>query len=323
MRKESIKILTGGQGHYELNGVIWLPDSQPVTKIIHVVHGMTEHIGRYERFAEIMTDIGVSVAGFDLRGHGKNFAAGHPDVASFVSGAQPDIQDYGWNAVIYDIQKENIKLQQMFPTADLYMMGFSLGSFLVRDYMHMIPMHAIKGVILMGTGYQPTCITALMKHIIRMEICKVNPGETTDLTRKLSFDNYNKKFKPNRTRADWLCSDDTELNAYLNDPLCRKDISADLFYELICSMERTAKTTAFIGNHIDISNMPVLLISGEHDAVGNMGKAVGKLKKRMLNAGMTNIDATIIPNARHDILHEYHNGASTCVIAKIINWLDV
>ena len=54
-----------------LSAVLWLPEIEPKA-VLQITHGMTEHIGRYEEFAEQMTAIGIAVCGFDLRGHGKN-----------------------------------------------------------------------------------------------------------------------------------------------------------------------------------------------------------------------------------------------------------
>lgn len=54
----------------QLPAMLWLPDHEPKA-ILQITHGMTEHIGRYEGFAQKMTARGVTVAGYDLRGHGK------------------------------------------------------------------------------------------------------------------------------------------------------------------------------------------------------------------------------------------------------------
>ena len=66
------------KNHFEFNGfggaivpaVIWKPEHAKA--VLQIAHGMTEHMGRYEAFAEKMTSHGVAVAGCDLRGHGRN-----------------------------------------------------------------------------------------------------------------------------------------------------------------------------------------------------------------------------------------------------------
>ena len=61
---------TGANG-VSLPGIIWYPMCSP-TMVVQITHGMSEHIGRYEQLAEQLTASGIAVAGFDLRGHGRN-----------------------------------------------------------------------------------------------------------------------------------------------------------------------------------------------------------------------------------------------------------
>ena len=55
----------------KLSAAVWTPDDQP-KMVLQIAHGMTEHIGRYDKLAEALTAQGVAVAGFDMRGHGRN-----------------------------------------------------------------------------------------------------------------------------------------------------------------------------------------------------------------------------------------------------------
>lgn len=220
--KTEIFNFTGHNGT-NLPAVIWQPDGE-VKAVLQVAHGMTEHMGRYEHFAAALCSQGVAVAGFDLRGHGKN--DGNSDVASCGAG--------GWDASIEDMY--------------------------------------------------------------------------------LFFGTYNQKFKPNRTTADWLCSDEAALDRYLADPLVRKDISSGLFCELLGSMKRTGKNCAY-------GSMPILLISGQHDPVGDCGKGVRAIYNRMKKMGMESITLRLFDDARHDIFHEEANGAAEAVRHCICDWL--
>ena len=197
---------------------IWLPEQEPKC-VLQITHGMTEHIGRYTTLAQELTGQGIVVAGFDLRGHGRN--PGDPNIASFGEG--------GWEASIEDMHLFFEVLAERFPVLPHFMLGFSLGSFLLREYLNQYP-EDVAGAIIMGTGYQPGWLLSMMMEVVKSQIKKAGFDGTTDLVRQLSFGNYNQKFKPNRTIADWLCADNAELDAYLADPLCRKDISAGLFW---------------------------------------------------------------------------------------------
>jgi alpha-beta hydrolase superfamily lysophospholipase len=198
-------------------------------------------------------------------------------------------------------------LQERFPGAPHYMLGFSLGSFLLREYLTRYPDEGeIAGAIIMGTGHQPGWLLSIMMGIVKEQIKKAGFDKTTDLVRQLSFGTYNQKFKPNRTAADWLCADETELDKYLADPLVRKDISAGLFWELLGSMKRTGSAFEYDGWD---TSLPILLISGQDDPVGDGGKGVRAIYNHMKKTGMENVTIKLFPDARHDLLHEEKYGA--------------
>ena len=259
MRKEVFEF--EGFGGVKLPAVIWLPEGE-VKRVLQVAHGMTEHIGRYEAFAEEMTAQGIAVAGYDLRGHGKN--PGNAQVASFG--------EDGWEASLQDMFLFFAYLAERFPGTAHDMLGFSLGSFLLREYLGKWS-EGVSRAIIMGTGHQPALVLSAIMAIVKGQIKKGGFDNTTGLVRNLSFGTYNQRFKPNRTQSDWLCADETQLDAYIADPLCRKDISSGLFWQLLGAMKRTG-TKAVEGINKD---MPVLLLSGQDDPVGDQGKGVAAL----------------------------------------------
>ena len=296
-----------GYGKTVLPAVLWLPDGE-VKSILQITHGMTEHMGRYEKFAEYLLPLGIAVAGFDLRGHGKN--PGDPNAASFGEG--------GWAASIQDMHLFFELLEQRFPEIPHYMLGFSLGSFLLREYLTKYPAEGeVAGAIIMGTGHQPGWLLSIMMGIVKGQIKKAGFDSTTELVRNPSFGTYNQKFKPNRTAADWLCADQNELDKYLADPLVRKDISAGLFWELLGSMKRTGSPFEYDGWD---TSLPILLISGQDDSVGDGGKGVQEIYRRMIKTGMENVTIQLLPGAHHDLLHEEANCAET-VRRCIAEWM--
>ena len=297
-----------GYSGTNLPAYLWLPEGE-VKAVLQITHGMTEHMGRYESFAEFLCPMGIAVAGFDLRGHGKN--SGDPVIASCGEG--------GWAASIEDMRLFYQELRCRFPECPHYMLGFSLGSFLLREYLTKYPEEGeIAGAIIAGTGHQPGWLLTAMMAVVRGEIKKAGFDGTTDLVRQLSFGTYNQKFKPNRTCADWLCGDEKELNGYLVDPLVRRDISAGLFYELLGSMKRTGGAAEYDGWD---TGLPVLLISGQDDPVGNGGKGAQQLYKRMKRSGMEDLTLQLFPGGRHDIFHEEAGGTAETVRHCIADWI--
>ena len=131
-----------------------------------------------------------------------------------------------------------------------------------------------------GTGTQPGAVLAVIQAIVRGQLRRAKPGGTTPLVQKLSFGAYNRKFAPNRTRADWLCADEEALDRYCADPLCLKpDISAALFLELLSAMRRTGGKRALAS----WNRCPILLLSGADDPVGAMGSGVKGSSARRWN----------------------------------------
>lgn len=296
-----------GQNNEPMHTVVWLPEKEP-EMILQVVHGMTEHMGRYEHFAKMMCNAGIGVAGFDLRGHG------HHD----RNAACASFKETGWDWTIKEIHQFHCVLKSRFSHVKHVLMGFSLGSFLVRDYLSVVSDHDFIGTIIMGTGQQPSWILSLIMKLVKNEIKKIGFDATNELIRSLSFGTYNKKFTPNRTSADWLCSDTVQLDAYLKDDLCKKDISAGLFLQLLDAMNRTGNQKTYQNWN---KQLPVLLVSGSDDPVGDHGKGVLNVFKSMKKAGCTHVEYKLYPKARHDLLHEDCLNVTETVCSDIKDWM--
>lgn len=299
MKKEQLTISN-------LQAVIWQPADE-VKAVFQITHGMTEHMGRYEDFAAALCRQGIAVAGFDLRGHGQN--PGDPEVASLGSG--------GWAASLEDMHDFAALLQVRFPGIPHYMLGFSLGSFLLREYLGKYP-DGVAGAIIAGTGHEPGWLLGILMALVKGEIKKNGFDGTTDLVKQLSFGTYNQNFKPNRTEADWLCADPEALDQYLADPLVRKHISSGLFRELLGSMKRTGKAESYKSWN---KAMPVLLLYGAEDPVNKAGKGVAALQTMLQKAGLQSVSCKSFPNARHDIFHEKSAGTAEAVPDCIAEWL--
>ena len=303
MKVEDIKF---GEKQALLPGRIWTPEKDS-RMVLQISHGMTEHICRYEKLAETLTNHGIAVAGFDLRGHGRN--GGDPECASFGEG--------GWEASIRDMHLFYQELERRFPDIPHFMMGFSLSSFLLRDYLSCYNDN-IAGAVIMGTGDQPGIILSALMQIVKREIKTHGFNSSTPLIDKMSFENYNQKFAPNTTPFDWLCADEEQRAAYCEDHLCRKHISAGLFYQLMDAMRRTGKKSIY--EKWD-KTIPILLLSGQNDPVGDFGKGIQRVKNNMDKAGLQDVEVHLIPDARHDLLHEEKSGSAEAAIEILQKWI--
>lgn len=304
MKEQTLNILQNDK--HALHGVLWATDEKPKA-ILQITHGMTEHIYRYKEFANKLCSHGIAVAGFDLRGHGKNLSK--TGCATFG--------EKGWNDSLNDIQVFSDFLRNKYPACPHYILGFSLGSFLVREYLNKYD-HNFDGAIIAGTGHQPSAVLSIMMAIVNSQIKSEGFNNTTPLVKQLSFETYNSKFKPNNTDFDWLCSDENELQKYILDNLCADSISSGLFWQLLSSMKYTGSKAAYQNWKKD---MPILLLSGDKDPVGDFGKGIRRVATAMKKSCISNVNVHLLNDARHDIFHEVHSGCAEKVTQLITNWI--
>ena len=85
------------------------------------------------------------------------------------------------------------------------------------------------------------------------------------------------------------------------------------------AMRRTGKKSTYKNWN---KTVPVLLLSGQHDPVGDFGKGVQQVKKSMDKAGLREAEVHFFPDARHDLLHEEKSGASKQAIDILLKWMD-
>ena len=277
-----------------IHGVIWQPENE-VKCVLQISHGITEYIDRYEPLAEYLTNAGIAVVGIVLLGHGKSIYEASRKAYFGPEGS--------WHWVVEDVHLCKEIAKEQFEGLPYFMMGFSLGSFLVRTYMTTYAHeNDISGYILMGTGQQPAIILKVIRSLVRNEGKKITDNNTSDFIKSLSFGNYNKAFKPTETECDWLCANKENLEKYIQDARCYKDISAGLFCELLTGM-------IFTGDFKNITkvqkDVPVYFISGREDPVGDAGKGVKAAYNSFQKAGVKFVEITFYEHARHDILHEY------------------
>jgi alpha-beta hydrolase superfamily lysophospholipase len=306
MRSTNFKFLA--EDKTEIFTYKWLPDDDKKIKaIVQIVHGMAEHAARYGEFADFLTINGFAVYANDLRGHGKT--AGTEDRIGYFA------EKNGWDLVVNDefgltqiIKKEN-------PVLPVYLIGFSMGSLITRDY---IFTHGdyINGAILSGTSSDPGVMANLGKLIAKWQIKKNGFKAKSPLLDKLSFGKFNSYFKPNRTTFDWLSTNRENVDRYIADPYCGSIFSAGFFNDLIYGV----KKVNLLKNIEKISkNLPIFIISGEKDPVGDFTKGVMKVFNDYKKAKITDVTFKFYPEFRHELVNETKRSE---VYKDIAEWLD-
>ena len=286
-----------------LRGYHWF-NSSPSKGIVLLVHGMAEHIDRYDEFASKLVEAGYRVYGYNQRGH---------------KDTEPDVNDYGYMSdndnllVLLNDVKEYVEIiKNKHPNLPLYLFCHSMGSFIGQRFIQLYS-SKIDGIVLSGSSRNSKLMVKSGNLVAKIVTKKRGRRYRSALLDKLSFGSYNKPFKPNRTRVDWLNRNPDEVDKYMNDPHCGDIFSASFFKDFTNLMNETINN-----DHLIRKDLPILLVAGNNDPVGNMGEGVVKLFTIYRNNGL-NVELNLYPEARHEILLEENKDE---VFNTIIKWLD-
>ena len=197
-----------------------------------------------------------------------------------------------WDDLIADVEMIRIKIRRQYPEIPYVMLGFSLGSFVLRSHQCIYPKTADK-LIYIGTG-QPKMNELKFAHWIVKTLCKKD-NKPSKLVKKLAFDNYNRKFKHSKNGIDWLLKDEKAQEDYLSDKRVVMDMTPRFFLQFLNGMMKIQSNEYWLYYKND-----VLFIAGEEDPVSC---GLSEVLKRYRRAG-ARITKKIISGYRHDVLHD-------------------
>ncbi len=289
MEKLKFQVPSSDEIH-TLQGVIYLPEGE-AKGYFHIVHGMVEHIGRYDRLMCELAQQGYICFGYDNLGHGNTAKGDFGYIAD----------KNGHDLLAQDVKRFADAVMAQFGKQELpyYLMGHSMGSFITRYAVqkHVKP----TKYIIMGTGGKNAAAGIGLALLACIE--RVKGGRhISSLAYKLAFGAYNKRFGGG-TKEDpspWLTCDQTEREKYYADPFCSFQFTVSAMRDLI-RLNKLTNSRAWY--HDMPKDLPILLLSGENDPVGDYGKGVRQVHTLLQKEG---IDASCIlyPNARHEILND-------------------
>lgn len=273
---------------------------------IGLIHGMSEHLGRYRRFAEALVAAGWAVYGHDFPGHGPEAEA--RDIMG-------DIGPEGWSGLVDHVGRLVEQMRAAHPGLPVGLFGHSMGSLVLQGYMTDRAARGADFVALSGTSGPPPALATLGRLVVRLERLRAGPGGKSLLIDGLSFGAYNRAFRPNRTDFDWLSRDPAEVDAYVSDPLCGAQASIRTWQEILDALPRLTKPAALarVPKHL-----PIYVLSGDADMVGDRGVGVNALVDRYRAAGLTEVEVHIYPEARHELLNESNRDEVT---SDFLEWL--
>ncbi len=264
----------------------WDPEGPP-RAAVQLTHGMGEHARRYDHVARALNDAGFVVYAQDHRGHG----------ASADPGMHGNLGQGGWAALVDDIGLLSAKIRADHPDLPLILLGHSMGSFAVQQYLFDHSADA-DGVVLTGTAAIDLLEGAL------------------DLDQPIDLAMFNAPFQPARTDYDWLSRDEAIVDAYVADQWCGFGIDTASARAMFLGARRGADPAQVAAIR---SNLPVYIAVGQFDPVNGGLALLTPLTDRYKAAGLTDVTVRIYPDARHEILNETNRDE---IIAELNRWLD-
>lgn len=285
-----------GYNNYPLYANLYDNVKDPVG-VVQIIHGMQEHIGRYENFCNYLNAHGYVVFLNDLRGHGKTRTINQP-----------------WGYSEGDISRENIEDQKIISkflkekyNLPLTVLGHSYGSFIAQIYL--IECDIANKIIFSGSTYTKSFAVRLAK--IMADTIKFFKGKKASARNieKLTVKGYGKNFE----NGNWLSGDESVWKKYNNDEMCGQNFPVNFY----CSMFKL-----FLYNYKNIKtvkkNTPIFIFSGSMDPVSNKAKNVNKLYKFYKNNGFK-VRYKIYPNGRHEMLNDLNKTEVYYDILKFLN----
>ena len=297
-------------GKTAVHAVKWTPDSGEYKAILQISHGMVEFIERYIPFAEFLSTKGYMIVGHDHIGHGQSVAS-QEDWGYFCEENPSDI-------VIDDMHKLRSLIQAVNPDVPYFMLGHSMGSFMLRKYLA-VHNDNLRGAIIMGTGFIPENMTKLALKLTSVVEKFRGSKHRSKLIQSLAYGADYKGFDVTGKKPEdsWLTKDVEVVKAYYKEPRCTYMFTVNGYKGLFeavnfsCNPENAARIP---------KKLPLFIVSGAQDPVGGLGKGVKDVYDMYKDTGMYDLTYKLYENDRHEILNETDK---QIVFEDLLAWMNV
>lgn len=271
--------------------------------IVQISHGMSEYIDRYRPFFRFLAQEGFVVCGNDHLGHGKS-CSDSQRLGFFAP-------EKGYQYLIEDLHLVSLELKRRYPHLPLFLFGHSMGSMIARLYLSKYS-SLLTGVVICGTaGANPASQTGMM--LCKRLITSKGPMAHSDSLHKMIFGSYNARFHT-KTENAWLSRDEQTVADYNSDPLCGFPFTVSAYLDLM-SLQYYSNTKVWYQT-LD-PNLPMLMISGTMDPVGNYGKGIVAIERRLRRVGVRDLTVWLYPKARHELLNEINRDE---IMRDVLSW---
>ena len=291
-------------GKGKLHCCKWTPTQMPKA-VVQIVHGIAEYAERYDAFARFLNAHGIAVVAEDHMGHGKSVGNDLP--LGYFYG--------GWLAAVADSYSLMKKTMTEYPGIPYILFGHSMGSFIARNYICRYGT-GIDAAVIMGTGMQPGAVLRAALILAGVQKLFYGSRHVSKLIDKMAFGGYGSKIANPRTPWDWLSRDEERVDRYIADPMCGFTFTVNGFGALFTLVSRLHSQENLKAVPKDL---PVFMVSGDADPVGDYGKGVRRAYDSLVAAGLKDISLKLYEGARHELLNETNRAE---VMEDILKWVQ-
>lgn len=258
--------------------------------ILQMVHGMSEHKGRFRHFMEEMARRGYITCMHDTRGHGNSLKS-IEDMGYFYDG-----KEQGCIADMYWVTRQ---MRKAYPGLPLVLYGHSLGALMVRSYLRKHEC-AVDGVVLAGcpsyNGFVPVAMP-LIKVLQKIfgARCRISLFQ-----RLLQWD-YARGFSDGDKYFAWLSSDASVAEAFKADNRCSFTYTLNGFETLLRLEYATYGEKVY---ETQCANLPILFVSGMDDPCYTNERMWKHSLERMEHLGYQNVREIRYDGMRHELHNE-------------------
>jgi alpha-beta hydrolase superfamily lysophospholipase len=295
-----------GRKDIELACIKMEPKKKPKA-ILHIFHGMGEHKERYIPFMEFMSLNGYIVVAHDHPLHGESIRK--------EEGYGLFLRNDHWDDVIDACYQVGRQVMKDHPGLKIIVLGHSMGSVIARAFLSKNPLIP-SAAIIMGTlpvyttmkGFAPLTLAKTVRLFSKKEQRSTFIAGILNKPLIAPYENPRSPF-------DWITSDESIVDTYVEDPLCGYAYTPQFYVEFIRSIVQINKVS-FLKR---TKNIPLLFISGDADPVGENGDGVKQVVKLYEDNGYDKITLQLMENMRHEVLNEVRKQET---FDYILSWCD-
>ncbi|MCR5784976.1 MAG: lysophospholipase [Eubacterium sp.] len=259
--------------------------------VIQFVHGMAEHIERYDNFFEFLTEQGFIVYGDNHIGH-KDSVLSDDDLGYFC-------ESDGWKCLVKDEHRLTSIIKKEHPDKKLFIYGHSMGSFITRAYITQYADEVCGAVISGSAGKNPALGAG--KKVTSLITKLKGKRHRSGLITAMMFGSYNKRYKNVKSPYAWLTRDEKVVEEYEADKYSGFMFTTSAYMDLMNILDFVTEDAWY--DKVPKS-LPMLFIAGEMDPVGNWGQGYVEIDEKFSKRNMDDVTVRLYPEMRHELHNE-------------------